>query len=218
MPNLPRLDSSADTRTSTSRELTGIFTRTWREVSPAHEVVERDLHRTPPPHLPDSALHYAPRLRVDGEQPDPVAEELQKALLAELAAADVVVIGAPMYNWSIPSPLKAWLVLGTTVPFDTREQPLAGKPVVVISSRGAAYAGTPDAGKDHTVPPMVQVLGDSMGMAVSVVTADLTLATRVPAMAPLADTARQNRQAAEARVRERATTLGRASLMRRGTA
>jgi len=212
VPSLLRLDSSADPRSSTSRELTGIFTRTWRALSPEHEVVERDLHRTPPPHLPDAALHYAPRLRADGEEPDPATVELQNALLAELSAADVVVIGAPMYNWSIPSPLKAWLdhvhVLGTTVPFDTRDQPLAGKPVVVVSSRGAAYAGTPDAGKDHTVPPIVQILGSSMGMAVSVVTADLTLATRVPAMAPLADTARQNLEAAQAQIRDLATALG----------
>jgi FMN-dependent NADH-azoreductase len=207
-----RLDSSADTRSATSRSLTEIFARTWQELSPEHEVVERDLHRSPPPHLPDSALHYAPRLRVDGERPDPAAEELQKALLTELSAADAVVIGAPMYNWSIPSTLKAWLdhvhVLGTTVPFDTKDQPLAGKPAVVISSRGAAYAGTPDAGKDHTVPPIVQILGDSMGMAVTVVTADLTLATRIPAMAPLAGKARKNLEAAQAQVRDLATTLG----------
>ncbi|MEX5636461.1 FMN-dependent NADH-azoreductase [Parafrankia sp. FMc2] len=212
MPSLLRLDSSADPRSSTSRELTGIFTRTWRELTPEHEVVERDLHRTPPPHLPNSALHYAPRLRADGERPDPAAEDLQNALLAELSAADLVVIGAPMYNWSIPSTLKAWLdhvhVLGTTVPFDTKDQPLAGKPVVVISSRGAAYAGTPDIGKDHTIPPIVQILGDSMGMAVSVVTADLTLATRVPAMASLADAARHNLEAAKARVCDLATSLG----------
>ncbi|GAB2964459.1 NAD(P)H-dependent oxidoreductase [Amycolatopsis acidiphila] len=212
MPSLLRLDSSADTRSSTSRALTGLFTETWRELSPEHEIVERDLHRTPPPHLPDAALHYAPRLRVDGERPDPAAEERQNALLAELSAADVVVIGAPMYNWSVPSTLKAWLdhvhVLGTTVPFDTKDQPLAGKPVVVVSSRGAAYAGTPDAGKDHTVPPIVQILGDSMGMDVTVVTADLTLAARVPAMAPLADTARQNLEAARTQVRDLATELG----------
>ncbi|HVV08195.1 FMN-dependent NADH-azoreductase [Amycolatopsis sp.] len=212
MPSLLRLDSSADSRSSTSRALTGTFSEAWLALGPEHRIVERDLHRTPPPHLPDAALHYAPRLRVEGERPGPAAEELQTALLSELAAADVVVIGAPMYNWSIPSTLKAWLdhvhVLGTTVPFDTKDQPLAGKPVVVISSRGAAYAGTPDAGKDHTVPPIVQILGDSMGMDVTVVTADLTLAARIPAMAPLADTARENLEAARTRVRDLATELG----------
>ena len=49
--------------------------------------------------------------------------------------ADAVVIGAPMYNWGIPSTLKAWLdhicVLGTTMPIDGPTQPFAGKPVVV---------------------------------------------------------------------------------------
>jgi FMN-dependent NADH-azoreductase len=212
MPTLLRLDSSADLRSSTSRALTDIFAGTWRELGPEYTIVERDLHRSQLPHLADAALHYARRLRVEGENPDASAEAVQEELLAELSSVDAVVIGAPMYNWSIPSTLKAWLdhvhVLGTTVPFDTKDQPLAGKPVVVISSRGAQYDGTPDAGKDHTLPPIVQILGTSMGMAVTTVTAELTLADRVPAMAPLAGKAQASLAAATERVRELAAKIG----------
>jgi len=204
---LLRLDSSASGRASVSRELTGVFAGAWRG-----EIVERDLHASPLPHLPDSALHYAPRLRTEDEKPDARAEQLQEQLIAELLAADAVVIGAPMYNWSIPSTLKAWLdyvhVLGTTVPFDTKDQPLAGKPVIVLSSRGLEYGpGTPDEGKDHTLPPIVQTLGTSMGMDVTTVVADLTLAERLPPLAAMADKARESLAAAREQARELAGKL-----------
>ncbi|HVW41447.1 MAG TPA: NAD(P)H-dependent oxidoreductase [Amycolatopsis sp.] len=207
MPTLLRLDSSANPRSSVSRELTGVFTQAWQG-----EVVERDLHASPLPHLPDSALHYAPRLRVDGETPDPAAEKLQAELIEELLAADAVVIGAPMYNWSVSSTLKAWLdyvhVLGTTVPFDTKDQPLAGKPAVVISSRGLTYAtGTPDEGNDHAVPPIVRTLGTSMGMAVTTILAELTLAERMPPLAPMAPKAKESLTAARDQARTLAAKL-----------
>lgn len=173
----------------------------------------RDLHTDPPPHLSDAALHWAPRLRLPGETPDPAAAATRELLLAELLAADAVVIGAPMYNWSIPSTLKAWIdqvhVLGVTAPFDTRGQPLAGRPVVVVSARGAQYGpGSPTAGWDHAVPPVELVLGSSLGMAVTVVTAEATLAFRVPAMAELRDAAQAELNAAQRSVVELAVRLG----------
>ncbi|MCE4268474.1 FMN-dependent NADH-azoreductase [Rhodococcus globerulus] len=218
MPQLLHIDSSADLHTSTSRELTALFAQTWAEISPEHEVVGLDLHRDPLPHLSDAALHYAQRLRVAGEQPDADAEALQGRVIEQLAAADVVVIGAPMYNWSIPSTLKAWIdyvhVLGTTVPFDTppagtSAQPMAGKPVVIVSSRGNTYApGSGNEGDDHTVPPLVQVLGVSMGMNVSVITAELTLAQRIPPMAPLIEQGKVSLSAARDSLIDLARTLG----------
>ncbi|MBV6756153.1 FMN-dependent NADH-azoreductase [Rhodococcus opacus] len=213
MPQLLHIDSSAELSNSVSRGLTRLFADTWRSLGPGNTVVERDLHRAPLPHLPDAGLHYARRLRAQGETPDPAAEALQSELIAEVVAADVVVIGAPMYNWSLPSTLKAWIdyihVLGTTVPFDTREQPLAGTPVVLVSSRGNTYGPDgPNAGLDHTVPPLQQALGVSLGMDVSVVTAELTLAGRIPAMTPMADKAAASLSAAEESVQRLARTLG----------
>lgn len=209
MPQLLHIDSSAELSTSVSRALTRLFADTWRNLGSGHTVIERDLHREPLPHLPGAGLHYAPRLRTAGEIPDPAAEALQRELIAEVVASDVVVLGAPMYNWSLPSTLKAWIdyihVLGTTVPFDTREQPLAGTPVVVVSSRGNTYSPN---GPDHTVPPLQQTLGASLGMDVHVVLAELTLAGRIPAMAPLADKAAESLSAAEESVRRLARTFG----------
>lgn len=213
MPQLLQLDSSANRQTSVTRELTRLFADTWRRRGPDYTVVERDLHRDPVPHLADAELHYAPRLRVSGVAVDPAAEAVQTELIAEVAAADVVVIGAPMYNWSLPSTLKAWIdhvhVLGTTVPFDTPDQPFAGTPVVVISSRGLAYGpGDPDEGLDHTVPPLQQVLGTSLGMDVTVVTAEYTLASRIPALAPMNERSTASLDAARERVQRLAHDLG----------
>jgi len=107
MPQLLHIDSSAELHNSTSRDLTALFAQQWSKNSPDHTTVTVDLHRDPLPHLADAALHYAPRLRVDGEIPDPAAEALQARIIEQLIAADVVLIGAPMYTWSIPSTLKA---------------------------------------------------------------------------------------------------------------
>ncbi|WP_299953335.1 FMN-dependent NADH-azoreductase [uncultured Modestobacter sp.] len=191
MPHLLHLDSSADPRSSASREVTAAFVRGWQERGAGFTVTSRDLQADPPPHLPDAALHWAPRLRTDAETVDPAAEARQQGHLDELLAADVLLVGAPMYNWSLPSTLKAWVdhvhVLGTTVPFgDFEARPLAGRTAVVVSSRGASYdSGGEQASWDHTVPPLELVLGRSFGMSVSVITLQLTLADRVPAMADL---------------------------------
>jgi FMN-dependent NADH-azoreductase len=214
MPRLLHLDSSADTTRSTSRELTRAFADAWRALGPSFDLTYRDLHADPVPHLAASALHWAPRLRHADEAPDPRACALQDQLIAELLAADVLLVGAPMYNWSIPSSLKAWIdhvhVMGLTAPFDTKEQPLAGRPAVVVTTRGASYGpGSPSEGWDHTVPPIERVFGQSLGMDVSIISAELTLASRVPAMAPLRDKARADLEAARTAATDLAVQLGR---------
>jgi len=201
VPNLLHLDSSADLEHSRSRAITATFAEAWRGCGPDHTVTYRDLHRDPLPHLADAALHWAPRLRLAGAAVPAADESLQQELIAELTAADVVVVGAPMYNYSLPSTLKAWIdhihVLGVTAPFDADVQPLAGKPAVVVASQGASYDdGGPTAGWDHAVPVLERVLGSALGMSVSVITTSLTLADRVPALAGQLD--RSNRELAQA--------------------
>jgi FMN-dependent NADH-azoreductase len=208
MPHLLHLDSSADPRRSASREVTAAFVAGWQERGADFTVTSRDLHADPPPHLPDAALHWAPRLRREGEVVDAAAAARQQRYLDELLAADVLLVGAPMYNWSLPSTLKAWVdhvhVLGTTVPFgDFEARPLSGRPAVVVSSRGASYdSGGEQASWDHTVPPLELVLGRSFGMSVSVITLQLTLADRVPAMADLRGQAEAEADAARSYAEE----------------
>ena len=95
------------------------------------------------------------------------------------------------------------------MPFDAPTRPLEGKPVVVVSSRGDQYGpGTPEFGADHTVPQLQQVLGKALGMEVFIVTVDLTLASRVPAMAALTPQAEASLADARSAVSDLATRLG----------
>jgi FMN-dependent NADH-azoreductase len=194
VPHLLHLDSAAALKNSRSREITATFADTWRALGPQYTVTHRDLHREPLPHLADAVLHWPRHLRPEGAASvDPavlaVAEALQDELVGELLGADVLLVGAPLYNYSVPSSLKAWIdnvhIPGRTAPFvDAPTQPMAGRPAVVVSSRGASYdAGSPTDGWDHAVPMLELILGTALGMTVEVITTSLTLADTVPALA-----------------------------------
>jgi FMN-dependent NADH-azoreductase len=194
VPHLLHLDSSIDPARSRSRAITAAFADAWRGRGDDFTVTYRDLHADPVPHLTSAASHWAPRLRQPGDVPPPEEEARQQQLIQQLLAADVLLIGAPMYNYSLPSTLKAWVdhihVPGTTAPFDTADQPLAGRPAIVATSRGAVYdVGMPSEGWDHTIPPLRLILGDALGMDVDVITTNLTLADTVPALADQQDRA-----------------------------
>ncbi|CAI7980698.1 hypothetical protein FRAHR75_890009 [Frankia sp. Hr75.2] len=89
-------------------------------------------------------------------EPDPAAVAVQDELIAELLAADVLLVGAPMYNWSLPSTLRAWIdqihVLRVTAPFDTGGPAARRLAVVVISARGAQY------GPGTLTPPRARLI------------------------------------------------------------
>jgi FMN-dependent NADH-azoreductase len=201
MRTLLHLDSSLDDVTSVSRGLTARFAAAWAAKDGERVVVRRDLHTSPVPHLTSPASHWAPHLR-PGIEPPAAESRLQAELIAEVDAADVLVIGAPMYNWSIPSTLKAWLdhlhVPGLTTPFDTDTMPFRDKPVVVVSSRGDRYGlGTPNPDADHEIPALRQILAVALGMDVTFVVRELTLATTIPALAALIPAAEASQQDAE---------------------
>jgi FMN-dependent NADH-azoreductase len=164
-----QLDSSANLRSSTSRQLTGEFAQRWAAAAPNREIRQRDLHTNPLPHLPTNTLHFiAARRPEDGVDPAPEAAELQDELLDELAGAAGIVIGAPMYNYSMPSTLKAWLdyvhVIGATSPADEGITPLRGKPVAVVSARATPTGADPRT--DFVLGPFFAILGGFMSMDV----------------------------------------------------
>lgn len=215
MPTLLHIDSSCDLTHSRSRTLTQAFADAWRATGDDHGVRYRDLHQDSPPHLPDSWLHWPARLRPAGTSVPPTAERLQEELVAELLSADVVVVGAPLYNYSLPSTLKAWLdyihVPGVTAAYDGNDVPMAGRPAVIMNTRGAVYdAGTPTEGWDHGTPVLELILGASLGMSIEVVTASRTLADFVPMLS--AEQARADVEFADAQARatDLATRLARA--------
>ncbi|TFD68076.1 FMN-dependent NADH-azoreductase [Cryobacterium ruanii] len=203
MPILLQIDSSADLVTSRSRAITATFADTWRSLGDDHTVVHRDLHREPLPHLTDAALHFPPRLRPADASPSVEQEALQQQLIAELIAADVLLIGVPLYNYSMPSTLKAWVdyihVPTVTAPFDdpASQQPLAGRPAVLVSTRGGVYdPGASTEFDDHALPALTLILANALGMTVETIVATRTLSERFGA--PADEVAKQHEELAAA--------------------
>ena len=152
---LLHVDSSILGPGSVSRHLSASIVAQQQSLHPGIEIVRRDLATDPVDHL--SGLHLA---AAQGAVPE--AEPLQRdlasgqAALEEFLDADVVVVGAPMYNFGIPSQLKAWIdrlaVAGRTFAYGPNgaEGLAGGKTVIIASSRGGFYgADTQAAFLDH---------------------------------------------------------------------
>src|ERR1700741_5218132 len=163
------IDSSALGAASATRQLTAAAVRMIRDSDDGSSVIYRDIAAAPPAHL--SAAFLGALRPQPGSQPairPEITEELQltEVLIKEFLEADVVVLGAPMYNFSIPSSLKAWIdriaQAGRTFRYtETGPVGLAGgKKVLIISSRGSALVGTPyEAAVDHQEAYLTAVLG-----------------------------------------------------------
>jgi FMN-dependent NADH-azoreductase len=158
------LNSSASGTASVSRQLVARAVAELRVQDPDLRIVTRDLGTDPIPHL---TLESATALRgadpVNQEQA--AAQALSNELIGELKAADVIVIGAPMYNFGIPSTLKAWFdyVLRAGITFRYTESGsvglLEGKRAIVIVSRGGLYSEGPAQALDSQEPHLRNLLG-----------------------------------------------------------
>ena len=151
---LLHLDSSVLGPHSVSRQVSAAIVERLRKATPGLEVVYRDLTLTPLAHLTGFHLAAGQGAAAEPNLRDDIAAG--QAVLDEFLAADIVVIGAPMYNFTIPSQLKAWidrvLVAGKTFKYGSEGvQGLAGhKRIIVAISRGGFYgAGTPAAVGEH---------------------------------------------------------------------
>lgn len=140
--------------------------RDFLERYPHRSLVERALSPQTMPHLDGEtfAAMVTPATELDGRQQAAVA--LSDELIAELEAADTIVLAAPMYNFSIPSTLKAWIDhvarRGRTFRYSEKgpEGLLQGKKVFVLAARGGIYSnGAPAAALDFQEPYLRAVLG-----------------------------------------------------------
>jgi FMN-dependent NADH-azoreductase len=151
---LLHIDSSVLGPHSVSRQVSAAIVDRLRQSTSGLQVSYRDLTLTPLAHLSGSHLAAGQGATPEASlQPDLAAGQ---AVLEEFLAADIVVLGAPMYNFTIPSQLKAWidrvLVAGKTFKYDAQGvHGLAGnKRVIIAISRGGYYgAGTPMAALEH---------------------------------------------------------------------
>jgi FMN-dependent NADH-azoreductase len=160
--NLLHIDASVLGDHSVSRQVSAAITARLQAANPDLTVVYRDLAAAPLAHL--TGLHLA--AAGGAEVPDQVQKEHAdaQAALAEFLAADVVVIGAPMYNFTLPSQLKAWidriLIAGQTFRYTASgPEGLAGnKRVIVAVSRGGFY-GPDNAAAEHVESYLRTVFG-----------------------------------------------------------
>ena len=162
---LLHIDSSVLGANSASRALSAEIVERQKALHPGLKVIHRDL-------AADAALHLSPA-HLAAWQGGTVEDALLGAdlkkgggYLEELVASDIVVIGAPMYNFSIPSQLKAWIdrvvVAGKTFRYGANgpEGLLSPKKVFIASSRGSVYApGSPAAALEHHESYLTGVLG-----------------------------------------------------------
>ncbi|RYG14938.1 MAG: FMN-dependent NADH-azoreductase [Burkholderiales bacterium] len=143
---LLHIDSSIMGGNSVSRELTKNIVAEWLAGHPGTQVDYLDLAAESPSHLSAESIGF--RIPPDGELTAGQRREnaISEALVAQFLAADVVVVGAPLYNFSIPSQLKAWIdrvaQAGRTFTY-TAQGPkglAGGKTVIVAASRGGIYS------------------------------------------------------------------------------
>ncbi|GGC74328.1 FMN-dependent NADH-azoreductase [Chelatococcus reniformis] len=139
---LLHIDSSITGGNSVSRQLTAGIVGQLRQAEPGVVVTYRDLAEEPLEHLTLTRM--------------PQADGANRVVLDEFLDADIVVVGAPMYNFTVPSQLKAWidriLIAGETFRYGAQgvEGLAGGKRVIVALSRGGFYgAGTPAAALEH---------------------------------------------------------------------
>jgi len=147
---LLQLTSSLSSTDGQSSKLAQEFTDEWLAAHPGSSVIVRDLARSPVPHL-DAARFGAfvakPESRTLEQQ---AVIRYSDTLIDELRRADVIVLGLPMYNFGVPSTLKAYFdhIARTGVTFRYTDKGavglLGGKKAYVFAARGGKYLGTPN--------------------------------------------------------------------------
>ncbi len=161
MSNVLIIESSARQQGSFSRQLTQQFVSQWQAAHPVDQVTLRDLALNPVPHLDANLLGGWMKPEAQRNADEQSSLQRSNELTDELLAADVLMLAAPMYNFAIPSTLKAWLdhVLRAGVTFKYTETGpqglLTGKKAYVLTARGGLYAGSTS---DHQEPYLRQVL------------------------------------------------------------
>ena len=160
--NILQINASARREGANSTRLADAIAARFRQAQPSARLTLRDLAITPHPVLDEHALGalFTPADQRSAEQAARVA--LDDALIAEVQAADVLVLGVPMYNFGVPAQLKHWIdaVARNGVTFRYTEKGpeglLKGKKVFVALARGGRYRGTE---ADSQVPYLKTVLG-----------------------------------------------------------
>lgn len=166
--NILHIDASAsESAVSHTRRLSSELVERLKTANPGATIVYRDLVANQLPHV-DMTIRHAWTAENTGDTKLAETMSRSKALVDELKAADVVVVGSPMYNFTVPSTLKAWVdhvaIAGQTFSY-TAEGPrglLSGKVYLVLSS-GGVYSEGPFAAYDH-LPTYLEAIFNFLGI------------------------------------------------------
>ncbi|MFD6398312.1 FMN-dependent NADH-azoreductase [Nocardia sp. NPDC060249] len=209
MTHLLHLDASARTN-SLSRRLGAEFVQAWRDAEPGGTYTYRDLAAEPTPFIDEGWTELCDAVLAAGSTDlDRLAElavtpaakaawQVVEPLLAQVLAADVILIGTPMYNYSVPAALKAWL---DQVTFPRMS--LGERRFVVVTARGGAYSpGAPKAAFDYQERFLRDFFAGHFAVTDTVfVNAELANAAQDPNLAHLRDAHAASLAAARAEVR-----------------
>jgi FMN-dependent NADH-azoreductase len=157
------INSSANGGASVSNRLADVLQERLKAHNADVAIKTRDIGSDPVPHLvPETVAGIRAEPKTDSERR---AQALSDELVAELQESDLIVIGAPMYNFGIPSTLKSWFdhVLRARVTFRYTENGpeglLKNKKAIVIESRAGVYSEGPASAMDSQEPHLRTLLG-----------------------------------------------------------
>ena len=180
MTNILRIDASARNTRSLTRNLADTFMAAFLEACPKAEIMVRDIGAAPPPFITESWIAAAFKPAEDRTKFEKQTLQPSDELIAELRAADLIVLSTPLYNYGMPAALKAWvdqvIRVGETFSFDLArgdspiEPILSGKTLIVLTSSGefGFDPGGVRHSSDHLIPHL-QTISKYLGVE----TADL---------------------------------------------
>ncbi|MET0425272.1 MAG: NAD(P)H-dependent oxidoreductase [Actinoplanes sp.] len=183
MSYLLHIDATSFVEESISRQVARSFLDGW-----PGEVVHRDLAAAPIPHLTAAGISARLTDPAAHSPQEAAAAALQDELVEEFLGASGYLFTVPLYNYGMPSSFKAWIdqvvIFGRTYSLPDGPPPAAGRPALVISSRGGAYGpGAPHEGRDHLVPNVRESMGRELGLDLEFITVEFGLAPVVPVLA-----------------------------------
>lgn len=150
MATLLQINSSLFGDNGNSSQLTHEFVQQWKAQHPAGNVVTRDLSSESVPHLDATRVQALFTPEADRTPEQQAVVNYSDKIIAEIQAADAIVLGVPLYNFGIPSTLKAYFdhIARAGVTFSYTETGPVGlltdKPVYIIATRGGVYKGLPN--------------------------------------------------------------------------
>jgi len=169
---------------SISRTVSAEYVASWNAANPDGTVITRDLDKTPVPHLDVESL--SARFMAEADRSEPMAAKwgASMLLIEEISGADEILISTPLWNYGVPSVLKAYID-NIVIPgvFDPSTATLAGKKVTFVIAQGGSYAdGSPKAGWDYASGFLSKLVGALGATDVEVIGIEFGLAGVVPAL------------------------------------